>query len=61
MVTAPRPKSPSTRICEYKGAIELPPTAEYEAMLGCFSGRDLDELHARREVLRATREAILGQ
>ena len=47
---------------EYEGEIELPPTTEYETTLVCFSGRDLDELEANgREVLRATREAVLGQ
>jgi hypothetical protein len=47
---------------EYEGEIELPPTVHYEATSVCFSGRDLDELEANgREVLRATREAVLGQ
>jgi len=47
---------------EYEGAIELPQTVDYEATLVCFSGRDLEELQANgREVLRASREAVLGQ
>lgn len=47
---------------EYEGAIELAATADYEATLVAFTGRDLDELQANgREPLRATRDAVLGQ
>ena len=46
----------------FEGAIPLAATEEYEAGVACFSGVSVAELEANaREVLRATREAVLGQ